>query len=221
MDLQRAVAAVGDSFRFRSSRHGSMVPGMISATQLARWAGTTPAQAELPRLVGRLVHAAASPTQISFPAGDPVALPGFDGELHSDDGNAWIPAGFSCWELSCRSDVVAKANEDFEKRSGSTAASVRATRAYPIGTSRSRVVMLSHRFRTSAWLGPSLGSCQSEIGQKRKHRFPEMQGYSRRSPNITCSIPASTIASPSSNNSCSLPTVCDTMFISSATSALK
>src|SRR3546814_5460896 len=93
---------------------------MISATELAHWAGTTPAQSELPRLVRRLVHAAASLTQISFPAGDSVTSPGFDGELHSHEGNAWVPAGFSVWELSCRGDVGTKANEDFDKRCAAT-----------------------------------------------------------------------------------------------------
>ncbi len=51
-----------------------------------------------------------------MPAGDSVNLPGFDGDLHSECGNAWVPVGYSCWELSCRADVNKKANEDYKKR---------------------------------------------------------------------------------------------------------
>lgn len=90
---------------------------MVNATQIARWAGTTPAQADLPRLIRRLIHGAVTTTELAMPAGDSVTLPGFDGELYSEHGNAWVPAGHSCWELSCRTDIVAKANEDYTKRS--------------------------------------------------------------------------------------------------------
>lgn len=109
---------------------------MISATQIVAWAGTTQAQSELPRLVRRLVHAVASTTQVAIPAGDSVFLPGFDGELHSEHGNAWVPSGHSCWELSCRSDVVAKANDDFNKRTTETAPNTRKDRTYVAVTAR-------------------------------------------------------------------------------------
>jgi hypothetical protein len=105
---------------------------MITAAQLDDWADTAPAQADLPRLIRRLVHAAASTTQIAFPAGDSVVLPGFDGEMHSEEGNAWIPNGHSRWEVSCRKDVGTKANEDFEKR----AADARSNCAYVAVTAR-------------------------------------------------------------------------------------
>ncbi|ARW16014.1 hypothetical protein S101446_00874 [Komagataeibacter europaeus] len=108
---------------------------MVTATQIARWAGTTPAQSDLPRLIRRLIHCAATTTEIAMPAGDSVTLPGFDGELHSKHGNAWVPAGHSCWELSCRADVVVKANEDYAKRSASPP-DHRATRTYIALTAR-------------------------------------------------------------------------------------
>jgi hypothetical protein len=36
---------------------------MITATQIARWAGTTPAQSDLPRLIRRLTYGAATTTE--------------------------------------------------------------------------------------------------------------------------------------------------------------
>ncbi|WP_199085495.1 hypothetical protein [Bosea sp. ASV33] len=71
-----------------------------------------------------------------MPAGDSVILPGFDGELHSELGNAWVPAGHSCWELSCRADVAAKANEDYAKRSAGSSPDLRGTRTYVALTAR-------------------------------------------------------------------------------------
>jgi hypothetical protein len=109
---------------------------MVTATQMARWAVTTPAQSELPRLVRRLIHSAATTTELAMPAGDSVSLPGFDGELHSEHGNTWVPTGRSCWELSCRADVVAKANEDYSKRSPAVPQEHRATRTYVALTAR-------------------------------------------------------------------------------------
>jgi len=90
---------------------------MISAKQIADWAETAEAQWELPRLIRRLTLGTATLTQIEMPAGDSVSTPGFDGQLHSDAGDPWVPKGHSCWELSCRKDVATKANEDYLKRS--------------------------------------------------------------------------------------------------------
>lgn len=59
-----------------------------------------------------------------------MVLPGFDGELHSAEGNAWVPAGHSCWEVSCRADVATKANEDFNKRSAASSPEFRTERVF-------------------------------------------------------------------------------------------
>ncbi|WP_181183307.1 hypothetical protein [Mesorhizobium sp. B3-1-7] len=109
---------------------------MVTATQIASWANTTPAQAELPRLLRRLIHSVSTVTQMAMPAGESVALPGFDGELHSETGNAWVPVGHSCWELSCRADSITKANEDFAKRTSATSPEIRAERSFVAVTAR-------------------------------------------------------------------------------------
>lgn len=113
-----------------------LTSGMISAIQIARWATTNLAQGELPRLVRRLIHTNAKTTELAMPAGDSVSLPGFDGELDSELGNAWIPIGRSCWELSCRADILVKANEDYAKRSKTLLPQQRLTRTYVALTAR-------------------------------------------------------------------------------------
>jgi hypothetical protein len=88
----------------------------ITATQIAEWAKTKEAQSSLPRLVRRLVHAAGTPTQVAFPAGDSTDLPGWDGELASEHDSPWVPKGKSFWEFSCEAPVTRKANGDYKKR---------------------------------------------------------------------------------------------------------
>ena len=109
---------------------------MITAKQIADWAATADAQRELPRLIRRLAHSTASLTHIVMPAGDSVSKPGWDGELFSDHGNAWVPQGYSCWEVSCRQDILAKANEDYRKRTDGTLEELRLSRAYVAVTAR-------------------------------------------------------------------------------------
>jgi hypothetical protein len=109
---------------------------MITATQIADWASTGAAQRDLPRLIRRLIHATATTTQIAMPAGDSTSMPGLDGELFSEAGNAWVPAGHSCWEVSCRGDASTKANEDYSKRTGEIESAMRRTRIYVSITAR-------------------------------------------------------------------------------------
>jgi hypothetical protein len=101
----------------------------ITATRIAEWAKTKEAQASLPRLVRRLIHAGGVLTKAAFPSGDSTGLPGWDGELESDHSTAWIPKGKSFWEFSCEAKVKAKANEDYEKRTKQTSKKIRAKNA--------------------------------------------------------------------------------------------
>lgn len=48
----------------------------ITSTKIADWANTKEAQAFLPRLIRRLIHATVSPESCDFPAGDSTSLPG-------------------------------------------------------------------------------------------------------------------------------------------------
>ena len=76
----------------------------ITATKIAEWAKTARARLSLPRLVRKLLHTAGTPLGAAFPAGDSTGLPGWDGELLSEEGSPWIPKGKSFWEFSLRSE---------------------------------------------------------------------------------------------------------------------
>ncbi|MEQ1714702.1 MAG: hypothetical protein ABL907_01740, partial [Hyphomicrobium sp.] len=73
----------------------------ITAKRIANWAGQSPAPAELPRLIRRLVNATTSLQLAAMPAGEAVNLPGWDGTTESEEGSAWVPSGVTFWELSC------------------------------------------------------------------------------------------------------------------------
>src|SRR6266436_1098094 len=89
----------------------------VDATDLDGWANRREAQAELPRLVRRLVHATVErPRRVTFPAGEGVQLGGWDGQVEVEEGNAWVPAGRSVWELSVDKGIAKKASDDYEKR---------------------------------------------------------------------------------------------------------
>lgn len=104
----------------------------VTASHIVEWANTQAkqAQAELPRLVRRLCFLAGSTRQLAFPAGDSTYVPGWDGRLFSDQGNAWVPVGGSCWEVGCAQLVGSKANKDFLKRTAGTDAVERGITEY-------------------------------------------------------------------------------------------
>jgi hypothetical protein len=88
----------------------------ISAKDIERWAGTREAQGDLPRLIRRLAVQAGTVTEIAFPAGESVSRPGLDGLILCEDGDPWVPAGRSAWEVSVERNVTTKANGDYRKR---------------------------------------------------------------------------------------------------------
>jgi hypothetical protein len=108
----------------------------IAATKIAQWAKTARARLSLPRLIRRLVHTAGTPSQIAFPAGDSTGLPGWDGELFSEHGSAWIPKGSSFWEFSCDAQVTKKANRDYIKRTKQTLSKARKKSIFVVLTAR-------------------------------------------------------------------------------------
>jgi hypothetical protein len=97
----------------------------ITARNIEEWAKEKDAQSALPHYVRRLMHSAGGITSISVPAGDSIDRPGWDGELVSESGDAWVPKGQSFWELSCDASSTSKANEDYAKRTKGTAEPIR------------------------------------------------------------------------------------------------
>lgn len=92
----------------------------ITGTQIADWAKTKEAQAALPRLIRRLIHASVPSSNCDFPSGDSTSSPGWDGELFCKEETPWTPEGQSYWELSCEGNPATKANRDYSKRTQQT-----------------------------------------------------------------------------------------------------
>lgn len=89
----------------------------IDSTHLNQWASRREAQGLLPHLIRRLILAYHEPQTLSFPAGDAVWIPGFDGILEITQTSLYAPAGKSVWECGCGQDPKSKANSDYKKRS--------------------------------------------------------------------------------------------------------
>ena len=92
---------------------------MISfeSSELANWSDKPEAYHQLPELVRRLILATVSkPSLIDMPNGSSVRLPGWDGLLVIDSGNAWVPSGSLTWEFSCEKNPSSKATADYIKR---------------------------------------------------------------------------------------------------------
>jgi hypothetical protein len=89
----------------------------VNRHDLLQWAKMITASSELPRLLRRLIlETGRGVMQLGFPAGEGVALGGWDGTLVAAEPSPFIPAGLSVWELSVEGAVRAKADADYEKR---------------------------------------------------------------------------------------------------------
>lgn len=90
---------------------------LITALDLHNWADTKESEVMMPELIRRLIHSSLnSITWLSMPTGDSVSLPGFDGELESDCGNAYISKGKTVFEMGTDKAVKRKADRDIKKR---------------------------------------------------------------------------------------------------------
>ena len=89
---------------------------IITATHLKGWQGRQP-QGDLPTLIRDLVWSTARGlTHISFPGGDSVYRPGFDGVVIAEADTIFVPAGKSIWEIGTDANPKTKANGDYKKR---------------------------------------------------------------------------------------------------------
>lgn len=93
--------------------------GFVRAEHLNIWASRYTAPAEFPRLMRLLVWALVrAPRSVNFPADEAVRLAGYDGVVDIAEPIWGIPGGSSVWELGTNKNIKAKADEDYEKRSG-------------------------------------------------------------------------------------------------------
>lgn len=94
-------------------------PGYANRAQLKAWADQLVSKGEFPRLIRQLILETTPGTvSLGMPAGDGVATGGWDGSVRAVDGNAWVPKGYSVWELSVNSSPGVKADDDYSKRAG-------------------------------------------------------------------------------------------------------
>lgn len=93
------------------------------AIDLQQWAQRTEARVMLPAVVRRLIWATTKGKRaFSFPAGEGVQRPSWDGILNVMEGNVWVPNGSSVWEISNGSSPSDKAQENYRKRTNETPA---------------------------------------------------------------------------------------------------
>ncbi|MFG1625449.1 hypothetical protein [Kribbella sp. NPDC049227] len=85
--------------------------------KLKGWADQLVSKGEFPRLVRQLIlETTPGIVSLGMPAGDGVAAGGWDGSVRAVNGNAWVPQGYSVWELSVDGSPGVKADNDYEKR---------------------------------------------------------------------------------------------------------
>ncbi len=104
----------------------------VNRDRLLQWARTAEAERELPRLIRSLIaETEPSAEWIDMPAGTGVGTPGWDGVVKCADGNRFVPAGRSRWELSTQqTNSHRKACDDYWKRLKHTSPAERADEAY-------------------------------------------------------------------------------------------
>ena len=104
----------------------------VSAQDLSDWGDRTDGPVSLPTLLAKLVQAAPDPSiELRFPSDEGVRHPGWDGVTNANNGDVYIPKGFTGWELSAqRRNIQQKATEDYAKRTADPSPLDPATSAY-------------------------------------------------------------------------------------------
>ena len=93
----------------------------FDSSDFFHWADVPNAHHQLPQLLRQLVMTTLPmPSLIDIPSGSSVVLPGWDGLLVVEEGNAWVPGGASAWELSCDKNPKRKATFDYDKRTANS-----------------------------------------------------------------------------------------------------
>ena len=109
----------------------------ITARQIAAWANTIDARAQLPALLRTLVHSTGSNlTVVDFPAFDNSQRKGWDGQVTSGSAIPWIPRGQSGWEFGCDKNPQTKAESDYQTRTAGISAKERKSATFVFVTPR-------------------------------------------------------------------------------------
>ena len=101
----------------------------ITSTHLKQWADTRECQSLLPELMRRLICASVKQLdKLSFPCGDAVHMPGWDGIVSSPEPIDMVPEGESLWECGVNKDIQTKANDDIIKRAANPLGRIKSDR---------------------------------------------------------------------------------------------
>lgn len=89
----------------------------ITSTHLKQWSDSRECQSLFPELIRRLICASVKHLdRLSFPSGDAVHMPGWDGIVSCQEPIDLVPEGKSLWECGVSKDIQAKANNEITKR---------------------------------------------------------------------------------------------------------
>ena len=109
----------------------------ITAHQIAAWAETMDARAQLPALLRTLVHSTGGNlTAVDFPAFDNSQRKGWDGQVTTGSATPWIPRGQSGYEFGCNKNPQTKAEADYQARTASIPAKERKSTTFVFVTPR-------------------------------------------------------------------------------------
>ncbi|HWK71415.1 MAG TPA: hypothetical protein VNS29_11320 [Burkholderiaceae bacterium] len=102
----------------------------ITDENLKEWSRRTDARELFIDMVGDLIRATVSDVRkFRFPGQDSGTLRGFDGDLETSEAVSRVPRGHSKWEFGTTAVSKKKAQEDYDKRTGSTSEAIMADNA--------------------------------------------------------------------------------------------
>lgn len=109
----------------------------VNATKIAQWADTKGCEDILPELLRKLIIGSAKKfPETSFPSGDSIYKPGWDGKCVSKEEYKYIPKDSSFWEIGRGKDFKKKCNSDYNKRTRQTKAGIRKKSTFVFVTPR-------------------------------------------------------------------------------------
>ena len=109
----------------------------ITSTHLKQWADTKECQSLLPELMRRLICASVKQlNRLSFPSGDAVHMPGWDGIVSCQEPIDLVPEGESLWECGVNKDIQTKANNDITKRAANPLGHIKSDSTFVFVTPR-------------------------------------------------------------------------------------
>ncbi len=110
---------------------------IITSTHLKQWADTRECQSLLPELIRRLICASVKQLdRLSFPCGDAVHMPGWDGIVSCQESIDMVPEGDSLWECGVNKDIQTKANDDITKRAANPLGHIKSSSTFVFVTPR-------------------------------------------------------------------------------------